>query len=39
MEQARNNMEKAASELDFIKAAKYRDEMAAFQELIVSRSR
>ena len=38
MEQARNNMEKAASELDFIKAAKYRDEMAAFQELIVSRS-
>ncbi|MGI6323926.1 MAG: excinuclease ABC subunit UvrB [Bacteroidales bacterium] len=38
MEQARNNMEKAASELDFIKAAKYRDEMAAFQELITSRS-
>ncbi len=39
IEQARRNMEKAASELDFIEAARYRDEMAALQKLITSRSR
>lgn len=39
MEQARKNMEKAASELDFIEAARYRDEMAALQKLIISKSR
>ncbi len=39
MEQARKNMEKAASELDFIEAARCRDEMAALQKLIISKSR
>ncbi|MBN1158247.1 MAG: excinuclease ABC subunit UvrB [Bacteroidales bacterium] len=31
---ARREMEKAASELNFIEAARYRDEMLAYQELI-----
>ncbi|MBN2480906.1 MAG: excinuclease ABC subunit UvrB [Bacteroidales bacterium] len=31
---ARKEMEKAASELNFIEAARYRDEMLAYQELI-----
>jgi excinuclease ABC subunit B len=34
IEKARNAMEKAASELNFIEAARYRDEMYAYQELI-----
>ncbi len=36
---AEKNMQKAASELDFIEAARYRDEMAAFQKLIKGKSR
>ncbi len=39
MDQARKKMEKAASELDFIEAARYRDEMAALQKLINSKVR
>ena len=39
MDQTRKKMEKAASELDFIEAARYRDEMAALQKLINSKSR
>jgi len=35
---AEKNMQKAASELDFIEAARYRDEMAALQKLIKSKS-
>ncbi len=34
IEKARNAMEKAASELNFIEAARYRDEMYAYQELM-----
>jgi excinuclease ABC subunit B len=37
VEKARKNMEKAASELDFIEAARYRDEMAQLQGLLRSR--
>lgn len=36
---AEKNMQKAASELDFIEAARYRDEMAALQKLIKGKSR
>ena len=31
MEKAKKSMEKAASELNFIEAARYRDEMLAYQ--------
>ncbi len=34
IEKSRNSMEKAASELNFIEAARYRDEMYAYQELL-----
>ena len=34
IENTKAKMEKAASELDFIQAAKYRDEMQALQELL-----
>jgi len=36
---ARKAMEKAASALDFIEAAGYRDEMLAYQELIEKKKR
>ena len=34
IEKTRKNMEKAASELNFIEAARYRDEMADLQKLL-----
>ncbi|MDE5956047.1 MAG: UvrB/UvrC motif-containing protein, partial [Bacteroidales bacterium] len=34
VEQAKRNMEKAASELNFLAAAKYRDEMWALQQYL-----
>jgi excinuclease ABC subunit B len=34
IEKARKSMEKAASELDVIEAARYRDEMADLQKLL-----
>jgi excinuclease ABC subunit B len=37
IDKARKSMEKAASELDFIEAARYRDEMAQLQGLLRSR--
>ena len=37
IEKARKQMEKAARELDFIEAARFRDEMYAYQELLKSR--
>ena len=37
IEKSRKNMEKAASELDFIEAARYRDEMAELQKLLYSK--
>jgi excinuclease ABC subunit B len=37
VEKARKQMEKAARELDFIEAARYRDEMYAYQELLKAR--
>ena len=33
-DQARKNMQKAAADLDFLAAAKYRDEMWALQEYL-----
>ncbi|NMC41241.1 MAG: excinuclease ABC subunit B, partial [Bacteroidales bacterium] len=39
IEKARKNMEKAATELDFIQAARYRDEMAALKELLNRKNR
>ena len=38
VEKAREQMEKAARELDFTQAARFRDEMYAYQELLKSRS-
>jgi excinuclease ABC subunit B len=38
IEKARKNMEKSASELDFVQAARYRDEMADLQSLLRKRS-
>jgi excinuclease ABC subunit B len=38
IEKTRKSMEKAASELDFIEAARYRDEMAELQKLLRSKS-
>jgi len=37
IEKSRKSMEKAASELDFIEAARYRDEMAELQRLLRSK--
>ncbi|HEX2968840.1 MAG TPA: excinuclease ABC subunit UvrB [Bacteroidales bacterium] len=37
IEKARKNMEKAASELDFVQAARFRDEMAELQGLLRSK--
>ena len=34
IDKARKQMEKAARELDFIEAARFRDEMYAYQELL-----
>ena len=34
VEQAKRNMEKAAADLDFLAAAKYRDEMWALQQYL-----
>ena len=34
IDKAKKQMEKAAKELDFIEAARYRDEMYAYQELL-----
>jgi excinuclease ABC subunit B len=39
IEKCRKSMEKAASELNFIEAARYRDEMADLQKLLKGRSR
>ncbi len=38
IEKARKNMEKAASELDFIEAARFRDEITDLQKLLRSKS-
>jgi excinuclease ABC subunit B len=38
IEQSRKNMEKAASELNFIEAARFRDEMADLQKLLRNKS-
>ena len=38
IEKSRKNMEKAASELDFIEAARFRDEMSELQKLLRSKS-
>ncbi len=38
IEKTRKNMEKAASELDFVEAARFRDEMAELQKLLKSKS-
>lgn len=38
VEKTRKNMEKAASELDFIQAARFRDELAELQKLLRSKS-
>jgi excinuclease ABC subunit B len=37
VEKTRKNMEKAASELDFIQAARFRDELAELQKLLKAR--
>jgi excinuclease ABC subunit B len=34
IDKAKKQMEKAAKELDFIEAARFRDEMYAYQELL-----
>jgi excinuclease ABC subunit B len=39
IEKTRKNMEKAASELNFIEAARFRDEMADLEKLLKSKSR
>ena len=39
VEKTRKSMEKAASELNFIEAARFRDEMAELQKLLKSKSR
>ena len=36
-EKTRKSMEKAAAELDFIQAARFRDELAELQKLLKSR--
>jgi len=37
IDKAKKQMEKAAKELDFIEAARFRDEMFALQELLTSK--
>ena len=37
IDKAKKQMEKAAKELDFIEAARFRDEMYALQELLISK--
>jgi excinuclease ABC subunit B len=39
IDKAKKQMEKAAKELDFIEAARFRDEMYAYQELLDSRDK
>jgi excinuclease ABC subunit B len=39
IDKAKKQMEKAARELDFIEAARYRDEMYAYQELLSSKDK
>jgi excinuclease ABC subunit B len=38
IDKARKQMEKAAAELDFIEAAKFRDEMYALQQVLKEKS-
>jgi excinuclease ABC subunit B len=38
IDKTKKSMEKAAAELDFIEAARYRDEMADLQKLLRSKS-
>jgi excinuclease ABC subunit B len=38
IEKSRKSMEKAASELDFVEAARFRDEMADLQKLLRGKS-
>ncbi|HLN21665.1 MAG TPA: excinuclease ABC subunit UvrB [Bacteroidales bacterium] len=38
IDKAKKNMEKAASELDFVEAARFRDEMAELQKILRSRN-
>jgi excinuclease ABC subunit B len=38
IEKSRKNMEKAASELDFVEAARYRDEMTELQKLLYTKA-
>jgi len=38
IDKARKSMEKAASELDFVEAARFRDEIAELQKLLKSKS-
>ncbi len=39
IEKARKNMEKAAAELDFIEAARFRDEVSALQDILRSKAK
>ena len=39
IEKSKKSMEKAAAELDFIEAARFRDEMADLQKLLRSKAR
>ncbi len=39
IDKTRKQMEKAARELDFIEAARFRDEMYAYQELLKTRKK
>jgi excinuclease ABC subunit B len=39
IEKTRKSMEKAASELDFVEAARLRDEMADLQKLLRNKSK
>ena len=39
IDNAKKSMEKAASELDFIEAARFRDEMYAYQELLKEKTK
>ncbi|MFA5819872.1 MAG: UvrB/UvrC motif-containing protein, partial [Bacteroidales bacterium] len=38
IEKSRKSMEKAAAELDFVEAARFRDEMSDLQKLLRSKS-
>jgi excinuclease ABC subunit B len=37
MDKAKKSMEKAAADLNFIEAARFRDEMLAYKELLATR--